>query len=140
MIELDGLTELQRDLYEVVKKKLPKESKKVMRKVGSKARTKVARKSRTEVHKVTGNFQKGWVREKVKTNADGELCVTVKNYMPHAHLIENGHRMVTKNGREYGFRPGKKILERSMEEFDESGEFGAIVSDWLDDLLDKNNL
>jgi hypothetical protein len=116
-----------------------------MRKIGSKARTQVARKARIEVKKVTGNYigktkKYGFKRGKVFKGSDGEWVVRVYNSSPHAHLIEHGHRMVTKDGKEVGFIKGKKVLEKSMSEFDQSGEMENMLGDWLDDLLGSGKL
>lgn len=139
-MEFKGLTEFQKDLLEVAQRELPKETNKIMRKIGSKARTQVARKSRTLVKKVTGNYQKSWKRGKVFRGEDGETVVRVINSSPHAHLIEDGHRQVTESGDEIGFVPGKKILKKGMDNFENSGEFEKMLSDWLDDLLDSGDL
>lgn len=139
-MEVQGLTEFQKDLLSVAQKNLPKQSKQIMRKIGSKARTHVARKARANIKKDTGNYHKKWKRGKVFIGNDGELVVRVINSSPHAHLIEHGHRMVTHDGEQRGFVPGKKVLEKGMKEFDDSGEFEGMLSGWLDDLLDSGDL
>lgn len=139
-METKGLTEFQKDLLAMAQRKLPKESTKIMRKIGSKARTQVARKARSQVNKVTGNYHKKWKRGKVFKGNEGELVVRVINSSPHAHLIENGHRMVTHDGDEIGFVQGKKVLEKGMKDFDSSGQFESMLSTWLDDLLDGGKL
>ncbi|PEB56239.1 hypothetical protein CON65_15900 [Bacillus pseudomycoides] len=139
-MEIHGLTEFQRDLLAVAEVKFPKESKKIMRKIGSKARTQVARKARMDIKKITGNYHKKWKRGKVFKGRGGGLVVRVINSSPHAHLIENGHRQVTKSGQEAGFVPGKKVLDRGMLEFEASGKMDAMLSVWLDDLLDSGRL
>jgi hypothetical protein len=118
--------------------KLPKESMKIMRKMGSKARTVAARKSRSEVNKVTGNYHKGWKRGKAWVN-DGEYKILVKNYSPHAHLIEDGHRIVNKSGEEKGFKEGKHVLEKAMNEFGET-LMEQMLEEWLEELLDGGKL
>jgi hypothetical protein len=140
-MELNGLTEFQRDLMEVAQEKLPRESIKIMRKIGNKARLQVAKKARSEVKKVTGNYQKAWKRGKVFKGYNGEWVVRVINSSPHAHLIEDGHRQLTKSGQETGrFVQGKKVLEKGMRDFDNSGQFEDMLSKWLDDLLESGNL
>ncbi|RIJ65528.1 HK97 gp10 family phage protein [Rummeliibacillus sp. POC4] len=139
-MEMEGLTEFQNDLLEVAQKKLPKESLKIMRKVGSKARTKVARKARSIVHKQTGNYQKGFKRGKAFKDSEGKYVVRIINSQPHAHLIEYGHKQVTKDGRNIGFVPGKNILANGMAEFDSSGVYEKELLNWLDDLLESGDL
>lgn len=139
-MEIEGLTEFQRDLLEVAQRRLPRESYSIMRKIGSKARTLVANKARSEVKKVTGTYHKRWKRGKVFKGDGGEFVVRVYNSSPHAHLIEDGHRQVTKDGREVGFVQGKKVLEKGIRDFDNSGQFEDMLSDWLDDLLRSGRL
>ncbi|MCI1593218.1 HK97 gp10 family phage protein [Heyndrickxia oleronia] len=138
--KMEGLTDFQRDLLEVAQKKLPKESFKIMRKIGSKARTQVAKDARIKVKKETGNYHKRFKRGKVFKDADNQIVVRVINNAPHAHLIEHGHRQVTNDGKEVGFTPGKKVMETGIKNFDNSGQYENMLSDWLDDLLDSGDL
>lgn len=139
-IRMDGLTDFQRDLFDVATKKLPKEAPKLMRKIGTKARTKVAKKARSLVKKKTGKYHKKWKRGKVFVGYQGELVVRVYNSSPHAHLLEDGHRQVTKDGRVVGFVQGKKPLDKGMREFESSGDVANETVKWLDDLLKKAKL
>lgn len=138
-IDFEGLTEFQKDLLEVAQVKLPKESYKIMRKIGSKARTKIAREARSKVKKKTGNYHKRFKRGKVFKDAEGKYVVRVINSAPHAHLIEHGHRVV-RGGVEIGFAPGKKVMDAGARNFNSSGEFEKMLSDWLDEELTKGNL
>ncbi|MCB5028011.1 HK97 gp10 family phage protein [Streptococcus mutans] len=139
-IELHGLTEFQKDLLVVAQQRLPRETFKAMRKVGNRATTHVRRQARGKVNSVTGNYYKGFKRGKVFKDADGKIVVRVINGAPHAHLIEDGHRMVTRSGVEYGFRLGKKVMSSGIESFDSSGDFDKYLGRWLDDMLRSGNL
>lgn len=139
-LEIEGLTEFQKDLLDVAQNKLPKESLRVMRKIGSKARTKVARKARSTVKKKTGNYHKGFKRGKAFKDSEEKYVVRVINSQPHAHLIEYGHQQVTKDGRNAGFVAGKSVLANGMGDFDSSGVFEEELLDWLDDLLESGDL
>lgn len=139
-MELKGLTDFQKDLLAVAQKKLPKETNKIMRKVGNKARTRVARKARSLVKKKTGTYHKKWKRGKVFKGSRGETVTRVYNSAPHANLIEDGHRLVTKDGREVGYVKGKKVLDKGIKEFDNSGEFENMLGDWVDDMLRSQKL
>ncbi|WP_456273627.1 HK97 gp10 family phage protein [Bacillus sp. AK031] len=139
-MEIEGLSEFQKDLLDVAQRKLPKESFKIMRKIGSKARTQVARVARSEVEKQTGNYHKGFKRGKAFRDEDGQIVVRVINSQPHAHLIEHGHRIVDKSGDEHGFVPGKKVMEKGIQKFDSTGQFDKMLETWLDDMLDSGKL
>lgn len=135
-MRLEGLSDFQNDLLQVAQRDLPREMPKVMRKLGSKARTKVAKKARSLVKKKTGLYHKKWKRGKVFIGYRGEIVVRVFNSSPHAHLIEDGHRMVDHDGNDLGtFVHGKKPLDKGMREFEASGETEEVIVDWLDGLL-----
>lgn len=136
---LGGLTELQKDLLVVAKKKLPKEQKKIMRKVGNKARRYVVKKAKASVKKKTGNYHKGFKRGKVFDGDGGETVVRVFNSAPHAHLIEYGHEQIV-NDQSVGFTPGKHVMEKGIREFDDSGDYENMLSDWIDDMLRSSKL
>lgn len=140
-IQMNGLTDFQRDLFNVATREVPKEAPKLMRKIGSKARATVAKKSRSLVKKKTGMYHKKWKRGKVFVGYRGELVVRVYNSSPHAHLVEDGHRMVDSEGNETGqFVSGKKPLDKGMREFESSGDVEKETVKWLDELLRKNKL
>lgn len=138
-MELHGLTELQRDLMKA-SKNIPKEMPKILRKIGNKGRTLVARRAKSKVKKLSGNYQKKWKRGKVFKGDNGEWVVRVINSSPHAHLIEEDHAQVTKDGRVVGVTRGKHVLKDGMREFETSGVIDDMISDWLDDLLEQNKL
>lgn len=156
-MELEGLTDLQKDLLKIAQRDLPREIPKVMRKVGNKARTEVARYARSRVIDDTGLYNKKWKRGKVfKGRNRDETVVRVINSAPHAHLLEYGHRQVMNPhkgkgngrgvipgkgiGREVGFVLGFHNLEKGMKNFEASGKFDDTLSDWLDDLLKAGKL
>src|SRR5690606_21219686 len=89
------------------------------------------KKAKATVGKVTGNYYRSIKRGKVFVDpATGQLNVRVytsSKTAPHAHLIENGHRLVDGNGNETGFVEGKRIFPKSRAE---------IESGWYE-LLDK---
>ncbi|OMC81869.1 hypothetical protein BK128_21545 [Viridibacillus sp. FSL H7-0596] len=139
-MEIEGLSEFQRDLLDVAQRRLPRETYKIMRKIGSKARTQVAKHARSKVKKDSGNYHKKFKRGRVFKDAEGQIVVRVINSAPHGHLIEYGHRQVTKDGHEIGFVPGKKVMEQGMGQFESSGTFDNMLSTWLDELLDSGDL
>ncbi|QPQ30985.1 HK97 gp10 family phage protein [Lysinibacillus sp. JNUCC 51] len=138
--KLDGLSKFQKDLLEVAQDKLPKETYQIMRKIGSKARSRITKEARSKVKKKTGNYHKKFKRGKVFKDNQGQIIVRVINSSNHAHLIEHGHRKVTGSGKEVGFTTGKKVMEQGIQNFDGSGEFENMLSDWLDELLDSGKL
>lgn len=138
-LEIKSLDNFERMLLSKATKELPRESFQIMRKMGSKARTLVAKKARTTVKKKTGIYQKSWKRGKAFKGKGDEYVIRVYNSSPHAHLIEDGHRQVTKDGKEVGFVKGQGVLDKAMREFEE-GEMVDMLEDWLDDLLESGKL
>lgn len=139
-MQLNGLTELQQGLLQTAQQ-TPQSMKKILNKVGTKATQKARKKARQLVKKKTGNYHKKWKKGKVFVGKGDELVVRVINSSPHAHLIEDGHVIKNKaGGPTLGFKPGKKVLERSTQEFESSGEMAKVVGDVLDDLLSRNQL
>lgn len=140
-IEIEGLTDFQRDLLDVAQKKLPRESMRMMAKAGNKLNTYAKREARSAVDHSdgTGNYYKGFKRGKVFKDATGQIVVRAINGAPHAHLIEYGHRQV-RGDREVGFVPGRLVLYSASNKFDRSGEFEKILSDELDRMLVENGL
>jgi len=152
-MQLQGLTELQERLLQTAQQ-TPGTMKKILNKTGTKATQKARKKSRQLVKKQTGNYHKKWKKGKVFQGREGELVVRVLNTSPHGHLIEDGHLQLVNPpkpsgrgvipgkgiGRNVGFVPGKKVLKKSMDEFESSGEMAQVVGDMLDDLLMRNRL
>jgi HK97 gp10 family phage protein len=130
----EGLTEFQKNLTTLLNQ-MPKETKTILRKAGSKARTIVARKARSLVKKHTGYYHKKFKRGKVWQEEDGTYRVRVYNNSPHAHLLEDGHRIVGKDGSEHGFQPGYKVLDKANKEVED--QWDDILEKEIDKLIDK---
>lgn len=109
----------------------PKTQKKFMRKEGSK----LLRRTKSEAKRVkvkTGNYKKSIKRGKVY-EYDGAQAIRVYSTAPHAHLIEDGHRMVTHDGREVGFVPGMHVFEVAGKGFEP--EYLADIDEMLDEAV-----
>lgn len=100
-----------------------------LRKEGTKLKTKTLQKARPLGRK-TGNYLKSIKRGKVY-EYNGAQAVRVYSTAPHAHLIEDGHRMVTHDGREVGFVPGHHVFETAGREFE--AQYLADMEDFLDE-------
>lgn len=137
-MKFEGLTDFQKDLLDVATNKLPRQTFKLMRKSGTAARKIVLKHARSKVKKDTGLYFKRFKRGKAFKDDEGKYVIRVYNSAPHAHLIEHGHRQVTKDGREVGFVPGKHVVAEGIQKFDD--EFEQRISDWLDELLESGDL
>lgn len=137
VFDASELTEYAQEL-EACAKYAPKLQKKFLRREGSKLlrKTKQSAKSVkagkiTEKNKDKVHYHKSIKRGKVYTY-QGTEAIRVYSNAPHAHLIESGHRMVTHDGREVGFVPGKHVFEKAGKAFEP-----VFVRD-IDQLLEES--
>jgi len=140
--DFSELTDFEEELLSLAQEfKNGKEAKKFLKKSGTKLKNKTLKLAKARVNKKSGNLFKGIARGKpYKYPVDGSFAVRVYAGAPayHAHLLEYGHRMVTKDGKEVGFVKGKHFFEDAAKEYE--SEYYNDVDDWLDDMLDKHGL
>lgn len=132
--DIHELTDFEKKLVSLVNDKLPRESKKFLRTSGTKLRKATLSKAKSKVKKDTGNYFKSIKRGKVY-NYDGSLAIRCYSSDPKAHLIEKGHRQVTKDGREVGWVDGKHVFEESEKSFEST--YYEDIEKFLDEVLDK---
>lgn len=115
-----------------------KHAKKFMKKEVGKLNTanKKAAKS-IKIGKKTGNFMKGFKKGKPYKYKNDEWAGRAYNNSPHAHLINNGHRLIIK-GQSKGFVEGKHFMEAAKEGFEEG--YYKDVQDFIDEMIEANNL
>ena len=134
--DITELTNFEKNLVKLAHETMPKETKKFLREAGTKLRKKTLSKAKQKVKKDTGYYFKSIKRGKVYIyKVNGALSIRVYSSAPHAHLIEDGHRQVTKDGREVGFVQGKHIFEDSEKQF--AGEYYNDIQKLIDNVLDK---
>ena len=110
---------------------LRRQVKPFLRKEGTKLKSLTAREAR-KVGKKTGKYRKSIKRGKPYVYG-GTNAIRVYSYAPHAHLIEEGHRMVTHDGQEVGFVRGHHVFETAARNF--SPRFQADLEDFLDEAV-----
>lgn len=93
-----------------------KEAQKMMDNIGNIVLRYARKLTKVQVDEMTGNYLKNWKSDKSKFSGRGNLYKLWGNKSPHAHLIENGHRNIDKNGVEHGFTPGFQVLKHAQEE------------------------
>ena len=129
VFDASELSQYAKDL-ELAAKNTPKVTKSFLRKEGSKL-LRQTKKDASSVKNKTGKYRKSIKRGKVYDYL-GAQAIRVYSNAPHAHLIENGHRMVTRDGREVGFVPGKHVFEKAGKAFEP-----VFVKD-IDQLLEES--
>ena len=135
-IDTSELDAFSRELLRMANDKLPKESKKFLRKEGTKLRKKTLSKAKSLTNKKTGNYYKGIKRGKIYHYRDKKNnSIRVYGGSPHAHLIEYGHRQVSKNGVESGFVEGKHVFEKAKNEF--QSEYNKDCEQFLNEVVEE---
>lgn len=130
--KFDEMVDLEKDVLGLAAK-YPKHTKKFLQSQGNKLKRVAVKKAKSKVKKKTGNYLKGFKRGRVYKYNNKEDTVRVYNGMPHAHLIEYGHVITDKNGKEHGFQKGKFILEEARREYQE--KFISEADNLIDDII-----
>lgn len=130
------LTKYEQDMLSMSHKILPREVKKFIRKEGTQLKKITVKNARSKVKKKTGNYFKSIKKGRAYIySGNGGNSIRIYSNAPHAHLIENGHRIVNKSGVEKGFKPGLHIIENSRKEFE--GQFYNDIENFIDDVIGK---
>ena len=130
------LNKLERDILATAQKHLPKETKKFLRDEGGALRKATLSIAKQRVKKETGKYIKSIKRGKVyRYSGTGDLAIRAYSGAPHGHLIEDGHRQVTKDGREVGFVRGKHVFKDAAKQFEPTHY--ENTQKFIDDVLEK---
>ena len=114
-------------------KRAPNRQAQFLRQEGTKLKNKTKTGAR-KLGKKTGNYLKSIKRGKVY-EYQGAQAVRVYSYAPHAHLVEDGHRIVTHDGREVGFVPGHHVFEVAAKGFEP--QYYQDLDGFLDKEVEK---
>ena len=110
----------------------PQKAKRLMQTQGTKLKAKTLSLAKQRVRKKTGNYFKSIKRGKVYTyRSDNTHAIRVYSAAPHAHLIENGHRVIS-HGNEVGFQDGKHVFEDARQAYQPT--FQRACEDFLDEV------
>lgn len=126
--KIEGLEEFNQKL-KTIEKKAPDRIIEELDKQGKELRK--AMKKNTPVG-ATGKLSRGYRLEPTKKVVGG-YEKGLYNKAPHHHLVNNGHRKVTKNGVEIGWTPGRFYVEKTVVE--EEKPIMNDLQEWLDDLF-----
>lgn len=114
-----------------VKKFFMQEGNKLKKETKAIAKTRVKRGSNPKGK----SYHDGIKRGKVYLYQGDTWAIRVYNTRPHAHLIEDGHNIVDRNGKIHGFAKGKKVFATAERRFSE--EYFKDVEKFIDDVLDE---
>ena len=110
--EIKGVDEFQEKL-KLIEKKAPD---RILDKLDEEGKE-LRKKARANTPKVGGRLRKGYKLLKVE-KIKGGYQKGMTNTAPHFHLVEKGHRKVSKAGKELGFTPGVHMLEKTVKEME----------------------
>lgn len=131
-MSFEGLTKLREDL-EYVMNYLPYSEDELLEKSGKKLRKYCKDKTPIKEHKGQ-HIKNSYKLSEVKREGESNY-IEMTNTSPHFHLVERGHRNVSKSGKEMGFVPGVHMVERATEEFER--EFPTEVEKMVNKMLKK---
>lgn len=128
VFDVSELTDYGKQILETATKEMPKIARSFLKGEANHLKNKAKKKAKGELKsfnnkppkegEVNREYLHNFTTGKVYPYGDTEYNIQVKNTAPHAHFIEDGHDMVTHDGRKVGFVPGKHILENAAIEFE----------------------
>ena len=131
-LEIQGLDTLQQKLN-YISNRYPYESEVLLTKMGNKFRNSVKKKTPNSGYESKRKLIKSYRVSKVQ-GAGKDLYVEFRSTSPHFHLVERGHRIVNKKGRDTGRRvQGKFMVEQTVLEYQKA--FPKEVEKMVDKLL-----
>ena len=131
-LEIDGLNTMQQKL-KYVATHYPYESEILLRKMGNKFRNSVKRRTPDSGLQSKRKLMKSYRVSKVQ-GAGKDLYVEFRSTSPHFHLVERGHKVIDKNGRDTGRRvEGKYMVEKTALEYQKA--FPKEVEKMVDSLI-----
>lgn len=73
-------------------------------------------------------------KSEVKGISGNDLEYDLFSTAPHFHLVERGHAKVTPGGRVVGFVPGKHFFQKTVQQFQASGEVDKQLEKFMKDI------
>ena len=131
-LDITGLDTMQKKLN-YISTRYPYESEILLTKMGNKFRNPVKNKTPSSGYESKRKLMKSYRVSKVQ-GAGKDLYVKFRSTSPHFHLVERGHRIVDKSGRDTGKRvQGKFMVEQTALEYQKA--FPKEVEKMVDNLL-----
>ncbi len=148
IFDMSEFESFEKDLIKLANDVMPKECKKFIRTQGNKLKKTTLAAAKSSVNAKNGQYHNSIKRGKVyKYRGNGAWAVRVYSSDPKAHLIEDGHRIITRGkgkkakkhytkengGKECGFVPGKKVFKKSQQSF--KTIFDSEVGKFIDHVI-----
>lgn len=132
---IKGLDGLNADILEAAKE-YPKEVEKHLKKTGDVLKKKAIEKTPDSGTDHKRKLSKSWKSE-IEGMIIDSLEYQLRNTAPHYHLVERGHKMVTRKGRIIGFVQGRHFFEKACDEFNASDEVGQEMERFIAEIQRK---
>ena len=131
-LDVNDLDTMQKKLN-YISTRYPYESEILLTKMGNKFRNSVKRKTPDSGYESKRKLMKSYRVSKVQ-GAGKDIYVEFRSTSPHFHLVERGHRIVDKNGKDIGKRvQGTFMVEQTALEYQTA--FPKEVEKMVDNLL-----
>lgn len=117
-LNLSGLNELSEDLKDAVKQ-YPDKAQITLEKNGRKFKKSVKAKTPDSGISHEMKLKNGYKASKVKGYGMNMLVEITVEKAPHFHLVEYGHKLISKKGQEIGWVAGKHMMEETRKEYEE---------------------
>ncbi|WP_158644436.1 HK97 gp10 family phage protein [Clostridium ihumii] len=127
--KIEGIEDFESRLNQI-SRKVPDGQEKILRKAGNNLKKKC--KEKTPTGKSSKHIKDQYKLSGISYDRDG-MEIKLYNESSKLHLIEKGHKMVTKSGKEVGFVPGVKMVERSFKEVEQ--ELPILIDGWMNKML-----
>lgn len=132
---IKGIEGLNTDILEAAQH-YPKEVEKHLKKTGDVLKKKAIEKTPDSGTDHKRKLSKSWKSEIEGMTIDS-LEYQIRNTAPHYHLVERGHKMVTRKGRTIGFVQGRHFFEKACDEFNASDEVGQEMDRFIAEIQRK---
>lgn len=137
MIEFKGINEIQTKMQHVINN-YPDESEDLLIKMGNKFRTHVKQITPDSGEPSKRKLIKSYRVSKVQGYGK-DRYVEFRSTAPHFHLIERGHRIVTRGGMDTGKRVEGKFMVKSTALKFQNGEYPKDVERMVNRMVKKLN-
>lgn len=139
IFDFKELEQYEKQLLDLANEKMPRESRKFVNGEGTKLKRITVQNAKNKVKKVTGKYHKSIKKGKAyiyKGNGGFSIRVYASSKIaPHAHLVEDGHRVLDKDGNEKKYIQGAKVFDNSRKEFE--SQFYNDIENFIDDVIGK---
>ena len=132
--KFDGLDDFKNQLAKVAEE-YPGTAEKHLKKIGNRFKKKLKDASPESDKSSKKKLKDSW-KTKVSGLSGTDLQVEIWTTSPHFHLIDRGHKIVTKSGKVVGFKQGLHFLESTAQDV-EANDIPAELEKLMNEITKK---